>query len=235
MVQAFAGDAILVNIGRASVAVYDQVGTDLVLTLVGGQTIKSRNDFAAALRASHLYRSADGHSHFVPAAPNGHWPVNLAKSELPRGEYGLPVKATSTDIHGNVTVVRETLVVDACTTLRIDDNQAGDGVVSGKIISGTYASTVSVLVRKPRSVIAQQRAGLVIYDTTFADHRATVGLAQFEADVARRILRLSLTLADLEKRHCDAPAKQHWFWGEFGSHKRQLQPWRCFPIRSMSG
>lgn len=71
-------------------------------------------------------------------------------------------------------------------------------------------------------VMTQDEAGLVIYDTTFADHCASVALPEFQAVFAGRILKLSLTLADLEQRHSEAPARQHWFWGEFRHYKRPL-------------
>lgn len=71
-------------------------------------------------------------------------------------------------------------------------------------------------------VLSQDQQGLVIYDTTFADRQATVGLQEFAEVFSGRILKLSLTLSDLETRHSDAPARKHWFWGEFSHYRRPL-------------
>ncbi len=71
-------------------------------------------------------------------------------------------------------------------------------------------------------VMEQDESGLVIYDTTFSDRKASVGLQEFAAVFSGRILKLSLTLADLEHRHSDAPKTRHWFWGEFNNYRRPL-------------
>lgn len=71
-------------------------------------------------------------------------------------------------------------------------------------------------------VMEQDDTGLVIYDETFSDRKATVGLAEFTEVFSGRILKLSLTLGDLEKRHSDEPDAQHWFWGEFAHYRRAL-------------
>ena len=71
-------------------------------------------------------------------------------------------------------------------------------------------------------VMEQDETGLVIYDTTFADRKATVGPDEFAAVFSGRILKLTLTLSDLEQRHSDAAVTPHWFWGEFGNYRRPL-------------
>ena len=71
-------------------------------------------------------------------------------------------------------------------------------------------------------VLEQDASGLVVYDTTFADRRASVGLDEFAEVFSGRILKLSLTLSDLETRHSDAPKTRHWFWGEFSHYRRPL-------------
>jgi ATP-binding cassette subfamily C protein LapB len=71
-------------------------------------------------------------------------------------------------------------------------------------------------------VMDQDEAGLVIYDETFADRKALVGLTEFSEVFSGRILKMTLTLGDLEKRHSDAPKTKHWFWGEFSHFRRTM-------------
>jgi ATP-binding cassette subfamily C protein LapB len=71
-------------------------------------------------------------------------------------------------------------------------------------------------------VIEQSEDGLIIYDETFADRKAAVGLQEFSEVFSGRLLKLVLTLSDLEERHSDAPSDKHWFWGEFAHFKRAL-------------
>jgi ATP-binding cassette subfamily C protein LapB len=71
-------------------------------------------------------------------------------------------------------------------------------------------------------VMDQDEAGLVIYDETFADRKALVGLTEFSEVFSGRILKMTLTLGDLEKRHSDAPKAKHWFWGEFSHFLRTM-------------
>ncbi len=77
----------------------------------------------------------------MTVAANGSWSVTFSKTQLPPGEYELPVKVTSTDIHGNVTVVHDTLVVDTFTNVSIGENQAGDNVISGAEADGGVTLT----------------------------------------------------------------------------------------------
>ena len=71
-------------------------------------------------------------------------------------------------------------------------------------------------------VLGEEAEGLIIYDTTFSDRRATVGRMEFLQVFSGRLLQLTLTLGDLEGRHSEAPRHQHWFWGEFSKYRRQL-------------
>ncbi|MFN3970381.1 MAG: ATP-binding cassette domain-containing protein [Gemmobacter sp.] len=71
-------------------------------------------------------------------------------------------------------------------------------------------------------VLAQDRAGVTIYDPTCTDARAEVPLHEFTRVYGGQVLRARLTLADVEARHAEPGATPHWFWGEFLRHRRQM-------------
>ena len=112
-----------------------------------GITISGKGEAGASLVVE-----IDGKSHAVTVAADGSWSVTFSKAELPAGEYELPVKVTSTDIHGNISVVNDILVVDTITNVNIDAVQAGDNVVSGAeagsgvTLTGTAQAGASVEV-----------------------------------------------------------------------------------------
>lgn len=71
-------------------------------------------------------------------------------------------------------------------------------------------------------VLGQSDEVLEVYDTTCPDNRAEVPLGDFAKVFTGKILRARTTMADLEARHSDKAAAQHWFWGEFPHYRRQL-------------
>ncbi len=75
ILRATPGDSISLNIARESVAGYDQVGSDLVVTLVDGHTIVISNYFADTNSGNHLYLSAGGEISEVLISPSGNGPL----------------------------------------------------------------------------------------------------------------------------------------------------------------
>lgn len=71
-------------------------------------------------------------------------------------------------------------------------------------------------------VVSQKGGTLQIYDTTCPDNRADVALQEFFAVYSGRLLRGKLKLAELETRHVEGTPQKHWFWGEFGKHRRPM-------------
>lgn len=160
----------------------------------------------------------------APVAPRFH----------PRAEARANLAAVYAGLLGGDLAVPD--VVERLTADGADADPDLDDLATALCASGMQAQVFDVATLGPELwpalaemvsgqavlVMAQEEAGLVIYDATFADHRAIVAVDEFQAVFTGRILKLSLSLADLEARHSDAPPKQHWFWGEFRRYKRQL-------------
>lgn len=96
----------------------------------------------------------DGHEHSVTVGGNGAWAVTFPTSELPDGTYTEGMLVTATDIHGNVTTLTDTLVVDTETAVRVDGNLAGgDDLVTRAeraagdlVLTGSAEAGASVVV-----------------------------------------------------------------------------------------
>ena len=87
----------------------------------------------------------------------------------------------------------------------------------------------SVLSQSGQSQSGQSQSGqsnsgqtLTVYDTTCADNRAEVDIAEFLPVFAGTILRADVGLAELARRHADKGRKAHWFWGEMTRFKRHI-------------
>lgn len=75
-------------------------------------------------------------THTTTVAGNGTWTVNFLQSEVSGGETTHAVTVTSTDIHGNITTITDTLVMDTVP------HPLGIGTVSGdNLINATEAAT----------------------------------------------------------------------------------------------
>src|SRR6056297_114907 len=69
-------------------------------------------------------------------------------------------------------------------------------------------------------VLEQGDAGLVIYDRTCPDNRATVPLADFAPFFSGETIRAEIPLGQLSGVHGAQGAEAHWFWGEFAGFRR---------------
>lgn len=69
-------------------------------------------------------------------------------------------------------------------------------------------------------VLEQGDAGLVIYDRTCPDNRATVPLADFAPFFSGETIRAEVPLGQLSGVHGAQGAATHWFWGEFAGFRR---------------
>jgi ATP-binding cassette, subfamily C, bacterial LapB len=71
-------------------------------------------------------------------------------------------------------------------------------------------------------VIGQTDTAVEVYDATCPDDRAEVPRAEFAAVYAGRLIAARVDVAELDRRHADAGAGPHWFWGEFRHHRRTI-------------
>lgn len=81
----------------------------------------------------------NGQSRTATVGANGQWTVSFSQTQVPGGEYTVPVKVTATDVNGNVTVVTDTLVVDTVPHPIAIGTVAGDNVVNGAEASAGFA------------------------------------------------------------------------------------------------
>lgn len=93
-----------------------------------------------------------GVTHSVTANASGAWSVNFTQTEIAGGERSLAVVMTATDIHGNVTTLNDTLVLDtipnALTYNRVTaDNTISSSEIGSPIVltgSSTAGATVTI-------------------------------------------------------------------------------------------
>ncbi len=75
---------------------------------------------------------------------------------------------------------------------------------------------------QPVLVLEQNKAGLVVFDTTCPDNRAEVSHDDFMPYFTGQVLTASPSLSQLAQRHTPQIDRAHWFWGEFPKYRRQL-------------
>ncbi|APG45639.1 ATP-binding cassette domain-containing protein [Phaeobacter porticola] len=71
-------------------------------------------------------------------------------------------------------------------------------------------------------VLSQTRETISIYDTTCADNRAEVPLAEFGPYFTGTTLGARNSLKQIAARHTPQLESDHWFWGEFPKYRRQV-------------
>ncbi|MEI4261830.1 ATP-binding cassette domain-containing protein [Roseovarius sp. D0-M9] len=71
-------------------------------------------------------------------------------------------------------------------------------------------------------VLSQRANILTIYDTTCADNRAEVSLAEFEPYFTGIIVRAEAPVETLSRAHVAPEKAPHWFWGQFRAFRRQF-------------
>ncbi len=71
-------------------------------------------------------------------------------------------------------------------------------------------------------VIGQTEAAVELYDPTCPDDRAEVPFDDFARVYTGRLVASRPGIAELARRHEDAPRRAHWFWGEFALHRRAM-------------
>lgn len=85
-------------------------------------------------------------------AGNGTWTVTFPTTQVPGGEYETPVKITSTDIHGNKTVVNDVLVIDTVPHPITFNAVTADNTVNmaesaiGLVVTGTSTAGATISV-----------------------------------------------------------------------------------------
>lgn len=101
-------------------------------------------------------------THTTTVAPDGTWSVTFAQSEVAGGERTVPVLLTSTDTHGNVTRLTDTLVLDTVPRFLAVDQVSGDGFVNRSeqaqpvMVGGTTAALAVITVTIPGVVTNAQ-------------------------------------------------------------------------------
>lgn len=71
-------------------------------------------------------------------------------------------------------------------------------------------------------VLEQSGRTLSIYDTTCKGNRAEVDLIEFEPVFTGTVLRASLGVAMLARKHTDAASQGHWFWSHMARFRRHF-------------
>jgi ATP-binding cassette subfamily C protein LapB len=71
-------------------------------------------------------------------------------------------------------------------------------------------------------VLSQENDVLTIYDPTTPDKTADVSMREFAPYFSGTIVRAGKTLSSLSRTYAPAALAEHWFWGQFGSFKRQI-------------
>lgn len=81
----------------------------------------------------------NGHTISTTVGLSGQWSVSFDASQVPGGEYQLPVSITTTDSFGNASTITDTLLIDTIAPDLSINAVAGDNVLSGAEASGPFA------------------------------------------------------------------------------------------------
>ena len=71
-------------------------------------------------------------------------------------------------------------------------------------------------------VLGQEDDRLRIYDTSCAGHEAEVALSDFAPVFTGTTIRAEVRASELDRRHANAGAQAHWFWGELHRFRRLI-------------
>lgn len=82
----------------------------------------------------------NGHSQTTVVSATGTWTVTFPTTQIPAGEYQVGMGITATDIHGNVTTITDTLVIDTVANPITFNAVTADNVVN-LTESGSYVIT----------------------------------------------------------------------------------------------
>ena len=69
-------------------------------------------------------------------------------------------------------------------------------------------------------VLSQDDAVLTIYDTSCADNRAEVPVAEFTGVFTGHLIRADVAVEELTRRHASKGTSDHWFWGRMKDYRR---------------
>jgi len=118
-------------------------------------------------------------THSATVDATGNWSVDFAASDIPAGEYPMPISVTATDAAGNTALITDTVDVDTLVTnLAISDTPvAGDDIVSsdeaaqGLTFTGTteVGSTVQVTFEGTTHTAAVDASGNWAVDFAASD------------------------------------------------------------------
>jgi hypothetical protein len=141
--------------------------------------------------------SIGGGSYASSAGSDGTWSIDVPAGALPRGEGGVDVAVTATDLAGNTATLTEVVVYDTLVNeLSMDSNVGGDGVFNGTEMSTSGAtltgaveagSTVMVTVEgvtQEASVDAHGNWSVTFAPGTLADGDYTASVSILATDAA---------------------------------------------------
>jgi hypothetical protein len=145
--------------------------------------------------------SIGGGSYASSAGSDGTWSIDVPAGALPRGEGGVDVAVTATDLAGNTATLTEVVVYDTLVNeLSMDSNVGGDGVFNGTEMSTSGAtltgaveagSTVMVTVEgvtQQATVDAHGNWSVTFAPGTLADGDYTASVSILATDAAGNTL-----------------------------------------------
>lgn len=145
--------------------------------------------------------SIGGGSYASSAGSDGTWSIDVPAGALPRGEGGVDVAVTATDLAGNTATLTEVVVYDTLVNeLSMDSNVGGDGVFNGTEMSTSGAtltgaveagSTVMVMVEgvtQQATVDAHGNWSVTFAPGTLADGDYTASVSILATDAAGNTL-----------------------------------------------
>ncbi|AWB49926.1 hypothetical protein HYN69_16725 [Gemmobacter aquarius] len=166
-----------------------------------GVTLKGTGEAGASVSVT-----IEQKTHTTSVAQDGTWSVTFSQAEVAGGERTVPVSLTSTDIHGNVTRLTDTLVLDTIPHPLAVDQVSGDGFVNrteqaqavsigGSTTAGAVVSVTipGVVTNAPVVADAQGRwsysiAGGTLVDGTYNATVTTVDAAGNPSSASRSFI-----------------------------------------------
>lgn len=174
-------------------------GADMVMNAAetaGGLTLSGTVEPYSSVRVS-----IGGGSYASSAGSDGTWSIDVPAGALPRGEGGVDVAVTATDLAGNTATLTEVVVYDTLVNeLSMDSNVGGDGVFNGTEMSTSGAtltgaveagSTVMVTVEgvtQQATVDAHGNWSVTFAPGTLADGDYTASVSILATDAAGNTL-----------------------------------------------
>jgi hypothetical protein len=128
----------------------------------------------------------NGHSQTTTVTTTGTWTVTFPTTQIPPGEYQIGMTVTATDIHGNVTRITDTLVVDTVANPITFDSVTADNVVN-LTESGGYQITGTSVAGAVLTVTAGEHSATVSATSTDAAGNVNTQTHSFRVDTTTAV------------------------------------------------